>query len=327
MHSAPTATPDRCTSNDYHGRREIPSALDVELAAERDPDLTVHEIAVLGVIARRASGCEGACWLAIPRLAAAAHVGLRTAQRALRRLVEAGWLSELRAPRSSTVYRVRAVRVRTPPRPTGPLFDASFETGAPEEPAPEQLRARVSQRHPEGATAAPDQTRDQINQIPPDPPEGGGSPESPEEEIDPLSYPDGDTLDPFVLLELEAVAARKAPATEQPRLLGATSLEGGDTPPPLEQRRAVVESLAERMLAELEETPDRELAVVLEAYRCGSAWLVDRWITLARGHRTVDGTVRRGWDAPDGVRRRYVTRALTVARDRWVALHPSRVRR
>jgi hypothetical protein len=294
---------------------------------------------VLLEVSRYANGCAGACWASVSTLAQNVQSSERTVQRCLRELVALGWLLELREVGRSTVYRVSASTVAR--ARSGELGTVELEVVPPaEELAQLELFARgVTQSQGGGDSLTPDQTTDQTISDPPLPP--------------PL--PRGGSEQPADLSELEAELERLratrarvramtddeiAELSEEERLALRAELrrereveaelerlralarppEEPTTAPTLEAARVVVEALVEPLLRDLEALPPGEVGVALELYRTAPAWLVDRWLEAVRGVRTAGGGRRYPVaGVPAGVRRRYVLRALRLARERWLA--------
>lgn len=194
MRAAPNTRCPRCA----RGRCDCPvgvgpigrpySALHVAIAAEELAALSPSEACVLGAVARRSSGCRGACWAAVETLAAAAHVSERTAQRALQRLVELGVLQATAGVGVSTEYTIPAVVVADLLAGDGPGVD--LEADEPAEVPRETEQAGggchgdggvtvtgVSPCRGGGVRLTPDQITDPITLPPPcspTPPAAGG---------------------------------------------------------------------------------------------------------------------------------------------------------
>lgn len=262
-----------------------PSVVDVIRASRLDRDLTPTRALMLVQVATYSNGCQGSCWASVATLAAAAHVAERTAQRALRELVEVGWLHELREVGRSTVYRVSAERVRHPHVDPGPLFSS---VSAPERDDADQLPlfgGGVSQCHPRGVSVTPDQTTDQTIPDPPQPPRKRGGSTSPPE------------------IDLE----------ERPR--PALPLETGDP-----ERVEWVASFVAAELALVAEEQSVEAARSSAAqFARREGRIVDNLVALTRPIRAAGGRlVRRLPDAPDGLRRREIAAGMVVGARRWL---------
>lgn len=331
MRARPAPQRTRPANEPYH------SALDVQKALTADRRVRSLARLVLLEVSRYSNGCAGACWASVATLAHNVMSSERTVQRCLRELVALGWLLELREVGRSTVYRVSSSTVAR--ARAGELGTVELEVVPPaEELAQLELFTRgVTQSQGGGDSLTPDQTTDQTISDPPltPPSRGGIEPDSLSEleaELERLratrARVQAMTDDEIAELSDEERSALRAElrrerevAAEIERLRAlARPPEEPTTAPTLEAARVVVEALVEPLLRDLEALPPGELGAALELYRTAPVWLVDRWLEAVRGVRVAGGGVRYPVPGvPAGVRRRYVLRALRLARERWLA--------
>jgi len=135
----------------------IPADLD-------DADLTVYAFRLLCHLARRGAAQQGA-WGSTEGMAAKLRIDPKTIKKALRELIEKGWITRTARPGLTSLYTLNTQPTKAPRPPDGPGYQTAQGVGR------QTAQGVGHQTAHEGV-----KIRSQKKESPQSPPEGGGSP-------------------------------------------------------------------------------------------------------------------------------------------------------